>query len=190
MSIRSKNQRGTTPMATLAQTSVRDRRHDERGEIRHLRLLARHRLRMVRLLSLCDARAVLRRAVLPARQRHGRTAVGLRHLRGGLPGAPVRRADLRPHRRPGRPQIHLPRHHRGHGQRHLPGRPAADLRADRLGRADPAGDAAAVPGPRARRRIRRRGDLCRRALAARTNAATPRASSRPRPRSASSWRWS
>ena len=43
-------------------------------------------------------------------------------------------------------------------------------------------------GPRARRRIRRRGDLRRRALRGRTSAATRRAASRPRRRSASSWR--
>ena len=50
---------------------------------------------------------------------------------------------------------------------HFAGRPAADLRDDRLARADPAGHAAARAGPRARRRVRRRGDLRRRARAAR-----------------------
>ena len=60
-------------------------------------------------------------------------------LRRRLPGAPVRRARVRPHRRPGRPQVHLPRHHRGHGRLDLRGRPAADLRRDRLARAGPAG---------------------------------------------------
>ena len=34
---------------------------------------------------------------------------------------------FRPHRRSRRPQIHLPRHHRGDGRRDLPGRPAAHL---------------------------------------------------------------
>ena len=46
------------------------------------------------------------------------------------------------------------------------GRPAADLRLDRLAGADPAGHAAPAAGPRARRRIRRRRDLRRRAFAA------------------------
>ena len=63
-------------------------------------------------------------------------------LRGRLPGAPVRRAGVRPHRRPGRPQVHLPGHHPGHGRLDRRGRPAADLRGDRLARADPAGLAA------------------------------------------------
>ena len=43
-------------------------------------------------------------------------AVGLRHLRGRLPGAAVRRAGVRPRRRPGRPQVHLPGHHPGDGR--------------------------------------------------------------------------
>ena len=48
-------------------------------------------------------------------------------LRRRLPGAPVRRAGVRPHRRSRRPQIHLPRHHPDHGSVDLPGRPAARL---------------------------------------------------------------
>ena len=44
-------------------------------------------------------------------------------------------------------------------------RPAADLRDDRLGGADPAGQPAPAAGPRARRRVRRRGDLRGRARA-------------------------
>ena len=120
------------------------RRHDRRREIRHLRLVARHRLRMVRLLSLCGSGAVLRRAVLPSRQRYGGAAVGVRDLRRRLPGPAVRRAGVRPHRRSGRTQIHLPGHHHGDGHLDLPGRSAADLRHDRLAGADPAGDAAAA----------------------------------------------
>ena len=54
--------------------------------------------------------------------------------------------DLRPHRRSGRPQIHLPRHDHGDGRVDLPGRPAADVRRHRLARADPAGDAAPCQG--------------------------------------------
>ena len=60
--------------------------------------------------------------------------------------------------------------------------------ADRLARADPAGDAAPAAGPGARRRIRRRRDLRGRALRGRASAATPRAGSRPPRRSASSCR--
>ena len=74
-------------------------------------------------------------------------AVGLRDLCGRLPGAPVRRDRVRPGRRPGGTQIHLPRHHPGHGLLDLRGRPAADLRDHRLVGADSAGDAA--PGCRA-----------------------------------------
>ena len=142
---------GQTPMATMARNLNPRGRHDEGREIRHLRLIARHGVRVVRLLSLCDARAVLRGAVLPARQRHRCTLVGLRHLRGGLPGAPVRGADLRPHRRSGRTQIHLPRDHRRDGHCDVPRRVAADVLPDRLGGTRPAGDVAPVPGPRPRR---------------------------------------
>ena len=49
----------------------------------------------------------------------------------------------------------------------LPRRPAADVFVDRLARADPDGHAAPAAGPGAGRRIRRRGDLRRRARAAR-----------------------
>ena len=55
----------------------------------------------------------------PNRQLHLRAP----RLRRGLRGAPVRRAPLRPPRRPHRPQIHLPRHHDGHGPRDLRRRP-------------------------------------------------------------------
>ncbi len=118
----------------------------------------------------------------PAGKRHGGAAVGLRDLRRGLPHPSVRRADLRTHRRPRRPQVHLPCHDHRDGRIDLPGRRAADLHRHRLARADPAGDAAAVPGPRARRRIRRRGDIRGRALPAWASAAMPRAGFRPRPR--------
>src|SRR5665647_1497073 len=57
--------------------------------------------------------AVLCGPVLPARQRYRRFALRLRHLRRGLPGPAVWCRRLRPHRRSGRPQIHLPRHRRG-----------------------------------------------------------------------------
>src|SRR6185295_4400508 len=70
-------------------------------------------------------------------------------------------AAVRPHRRPGRAQVHLPDHHRGDGRVDLRGRPAAHLRQHRLDRADPDGEPAPAAGPRARRRIRRRRDLRR-----------------------------
>ena len=94
------------------------------------------------------------------------------HLRAAglcrrLPGAPVRRAGVRPHRRPRRPQIHLPRHHPDHGPVDLPGRPAARCGIDRHRRAGHPDRAAHAAGPGARRRIWRRGDLCRRARARR-----------------------
>ena len=59
--------------------------------------------------------------------------VGLRDLRRRLPGAAVRRARLRAHRRPRRPQVHVPRHHRGDGLRDLRRRPVADLRSRSAG---------------------------------------------------------
>ena len=55
----------------------------------------------------------------------------------------------------------------GDGRVDVRGRPAADLRSDRLGGAGPAGDAAPAAGPGARRRVRRRRDLRRRARAER-----------------------
>ena len=86
----------------------------------------------------------------------------------GLPGAAVRRAGVRPHRRPGRAQIHLPRHHHGHGRLDLRGRPAADLRDGRLAGAAAAGRPAPAAGPGARRRIWRGRHLRRRACATRS----------------------
>ena len=128
---------------------------------------------MVRLLHLRDAGAVLRGAVLPAGQRHrGAALAQLRDLRRRLPGPPVRRARLRPHRRSGRPQVHVPRHHRGDGP--VDRRRSACCRPTRpigMLAPDPAGAAAACAGPGARRRVRRRGDLRRRARPRRASAA-------------------
>ncbi len=162
-------------MTMMARPSMRGARDDEAGEVRHLRLLARHHLRVVRLLSLRHARAVLRRAVLSARQRHRRPALGLRDLCRRLPHPAVRRARLRPHRRPRRPQIHLPHHHHGDGRRDLRGRPAADLQRDRLDRAVPAGGACACC-----RAWRSAASMAARrpmspSMPARTSAASPRA---------------
>ena len=104
------------------------------------RFVPGHGLRVVRLLPLRDAGAVLRGAVLSQGQRNRRAAVGLCDLCRRLPGAAVRCPGVWAHRRSGRPQIHVPDHHRRHGRRDLRGRPAADVRDDRLGRAGSAGD--------------------------------------------------
>ena len=74
---------------------------------------------------------------------------------------------LRPARRHDRPQVHLPRHHPDHGPVDLHRRHPAQLRHDRHRRADHPDLPAAAAGPGARRRVRRRGDLRRRARAAR-----------------------
>ena len=60
---------------------------------RHHRVVGRHRLRVVRLLPLRDARAVLRGPVLPEGERHGRAPLGVRDLRRRLPRPAVRRAS-------------------------------------------------------------------------------------------------
>ena len=163
----------------------------DRGTASHLRLVARHGVRVVRLLSVRGAGAVLRGAVLPAREPDRGTALGVRRVRRRLPRATVRRARLRPHRRPRRPQVHLPCDDRLHG-RHRRSSSACCRLTQAIGwaRADPAGDAAPRAGPRARRRVRRRGDLRRGACAARTSAATTRPGSRPRRRWGSSSRCS
>ena len=74
---------------------------------------------------------------------------------------------LRPPRRPRRPQVHLPHDHPDHGRLDLHRRPSAELRDDRLDRAGHPDRTAHAAGPRARRRIWRRGGLCRRACSAR-----------------------
>ena len=57
-------------------------------------------------------------------------------LRRRLPRSSLRRALLRTHRRPRRPQVRLPRHAHHHGRRHSPHRPAAHVRNRRVVRAD------------------------------------------------------
>ena len=57
-------------------------------------------------------------------------------VRGRLRRAAVRRAGVRPPRRPDRAQVHVPGHHRDHGRVDLPRRRAAELRDDRRRRAD------------------------------------------------------
>ena len=134
----------------------------------HLRLDARHRLRMVRFLHLRDARRrssasnssrpTSETAQLPARPRQ---------LRGRLRRAAARRDPVRLSRRQAGAQIYLPRHHHPDGRRHRRGRPAARP-MPQIGMAAPVllvflpGAAGAGAG----RRIWRRGDLRRRACAA------------------------
>ena len=68
---------------------------------------------------------------------------GMRRRRCFRASAPTPRASwsarsarcVRASRRPRRPQVHLPGHHPVHGRLDLRGRPAADLRGDRLARA-------------------------------------------------------
>ncbi len=109
---------------------------------------------------------VPREILLLHRSRERRLHLHAARLCRGLRGPAVRRADLRPPRRHDRPQIHIPDHHVADGRRHVFHRPAAGLcelghrGADRADRAPPG------PGPCARRRIWWRGDLRRRARAA------------------------
>ena len=106
-----------------------------------------------------------RQQVLLRRRAERRLHLHAARVRGRLRGTSVRRAGVRPPRRHRRPQVHLPRHHDADGHRHVPDRRAADLRVDRHRGADPADRAASRAGPRARRRVRRCGDLRRRACA-------------------------
>ena len=84
-------------------------------------------------------------------------------VRGRLRLPAAGRDHLRRDGRPRRAQGDLPGHRQPDGRRDLRHRPAADLRAGRDPRADPADLPAHLPGHRARRRIWRRGDLRRRA---------------------------
>ena len=85
----------------------------------------------------------------------------------GFAVRPVRRDLLRPARRPRRAEVHLPRHDPDHGAVDVHRRHAAHLRDDRHRGAGDPHPAAAAPGARARRRVRRRGDVRGRARAAR-----------------------
>ncbi len=107
----------------------------------------------------------------------------------GLPGASVRRAGVRPHRRPRRPQIHLPRHHPDHGHLDLPGRPAARLRhLGHRGSGDPHRSAHAA-GPRRSAASMAAPPPTWPNTRRMTVAATTRPGSRPPPHSAFSCRW-
>ncbi len=94
----------------------------------HPGLEPRHALRVVRLLPLRLARGLLRRPLLPARQRARGAAREPGHLRRGLRRAAARRARVRPHRRPRRPQVHVPRHDGHDGPRDRAHRLPAHLR--------------------------------------------------------------
>ena len=143
-------------------------RADRRGAEGHFRVVAGHRFRVVRLLPVRLARGDHRQAVLLRRQSHGRLHLRAARVRRRLRRAAVRRAGVRPPRRPGRTQVHVPRHDPDHGLLDVRRRPAAELRADRHRRAGDPDRVAPVAGARAGRRIRRRGDVRRRALAGRS----------------------
>ena len=98
-------------------------------------------------------------------QPDGRLHLHPARLRGRLRGASVRRDRVRAARRHGRAQVHVPRDDRDHGPVDLRDRLPARLRVDRDRRAGDLHRDAAVAGPGARRRIRRRGDLRRRTRA-------------------------
>ena len=121
---------------------------------------------MVRLLSLRSAGAILRRAVLPPGNDTAALLSAFATYAAGFLVRPFgallfgRLGDLVGRKYTFLVTIMV----MGIGD--LPGRPAADLRVDRLAGADPADVAAPAAGPRARRRIWRRGDLRRRACAA------------------------
>ena len=68
---------------------------------------------------------------------------------------PDRRGDLRPHGRPPRPSCDPALDRRHHGRRDRPHRPAAHLRAGRVGRRRPPHHPARRAGPLARRRMGR-----------------------------------
>ena len=122
--------------------------------IRHHRVRQRdrHDDRMVRFLPLRhDDGDGTQQAVFSQCRHPDLDAVGLCHLLRRLPVAADRRHHLRPLRRPHRPQDRAHPHPPDHGRRHVPDRPASDLRhRRRLGAAHAAG-AAHLPGHRHRR---------------------------------------
>ncbi|CAG9251615.1 hypothetical protein BCEP4_1320028 [Burkholderia cepacia] len=141
------------------------RADDGRREEGDLRVVARHRVRVVRLLPGRLARGLHQQELLLRRQPDRRLHLHAARLRGRLRGAAVRRDRVRPPRRPRRAQAHVPRDDRDHGRVDVRGRLPARLRVDRHRRAGDLHRNAAVAGSRARRRVRRRGDLRRRTRA-------------------------
>ncbi len=95
---------------------------------RHRRVGARHALRVVRLLPVRRARRLHRVPFLLGHRPDRRLHPGARDLRGRLHRAPARGTRVRPHRRPGGSQEHVPGHARDHGPRDRPGRRAAGPR--------------------------------------------------------------
>ena len=108
------------PRRETARSSPPPRRAEElsvaRRATRDLRLVARHRVRVVRLLPVRLARGDHQQAVLLRREPDGGIHLRAAGIRRRLRRAAVRRAGVRPARRPGRPQVHLPRHDRHHGR--------------------------------------------------------------------------
>ena len=127
------------------------RRDDIRGTDGHLRFVARHRIRVVRLLYLRHAGAHSGGDILLRRQSDGGLHLHAARFRRRFRGAPVRCAVLRPARRHHRPQIHLPHHHDADGHRYLLHRPAAVLCVSRHHRAGHIDRLASGAGSRARR---------------------------------------
>ena len=139
--------------------SRRAGRHRPRAPARHFRVVAGHRVRVVRLLPVRLAGRDHHQEVLLGDERHHGLPVRAAGVRGRILRAAVRRAGVRPARRHGRPQVHLPPHHRHHGRVDRARRLPADVRDDRHHGAHHLHRAAAAAGPRARRSVRRGGDL-------------------------------
>jgi len=70
---------------------------------------------VVRLLSVRDARTVLRTGLLPERQPDRVAPVGVRHLRVRVPRPSVRRGRIRSHRRRHRAEIRVHADDHDHG---------------------------------------------------------------------------
>ncbi len=135
------------------------RRADGIGAVR---FGGRHRLRVVRLLHLRLAAVHRLAAFLRQRRRDPRLYLRADDLRGGLFRAAVRRAGVRLFRRPHRAQAHLPVHDSDHGRGDVPDRRPAGHGHHRRCRAVSADRLARAAGLRGRRRVWRRGGLCRR----------------------------
>ena len=144
-----------------------DPEHRDRGEEESSSPLRSARFRVVRLLPVRGAGAVLRGAVLPTGQPDRRAA---RRLSPRMPPAsscvPSARScsagsatSSDANTRSSSPSSSWARRRSSSA--------CCRRTSDRLARADPDGDAAPRAGPRARRRVRRRGDLRRGARAAR-----------------------
>jgi hypothetical protein len=153
------------------------RTDDERRTARDFRVIARHGVRVVRLLSGGLACYLYKQDVLLRRQSDSRLHLHLARLRGGFCRAAVRRDCVRASRRYGRAQVHVPCNHRDHGSFHVRGRAAAWVRHDRDCRTCSLHRDAAAARARARRGIRRSGNLrgrtCARQQARRVDSVDP-----------------